>query len=103
LHTLSLSPPPLFPYTTLFRSMKPPSRISFGSVVGISLLLLDSIEQTPVSGSDSSTLCAPSKSPVNAAAIDRTCSYPVSIRNVGRSEEHTSELQSRGHLVCRLL
>src|SRR5437870_12946972 len=23
--------------------------------------------------------------------------------NVGRSEEHTSELQSRGHLVCRLL
>src|SRR5437870_9263851 len=22
---------------------------------------------------------------------------------VGRSEEHTSELQSRGHLVCRLL
>src|SRR5690625_413403 len=24
-------------------------------------------------------------------------------RNKGRSEEHTSELQSRGHLVCRLL
>src|SRR5690625_6267910 len=24
-------------------------------------------------------------------------------RNVFRSEEHTSELQSRGHLVCRLL
>src|SRR5690625_6796745 len=24
-------------------------------------------------------------------------------RAVGRSEEHTSELQSRGHLVCRLL
>src|SRR5437870_11478392 len=23
--------------------------------------------------------------------------------NPGRSEEHTSELQSRGHLVCRLL
>src|SRR5439155_20981240 len=23
--------------------------------------------------------------------------------NAGRSEEHTSELQSRGHLVCRLL
>src|SRR5207253_11244373 len=30
----------------------------------------------------------------------------VAIRNYGtgdRSEEHTSELQSRGHLVCRLL
>src|SRR5439155_22900272 len=24
-------------------------------------------------------------------------------RHAGRSEEHTSELQSRGHLVCRLL
>src|SRR5690625_6687807 len=23
--------------------------------------------------------------------------------DIGRSEEHTSELQSRGHLVCRLL
>src|SRR5437870_7889532 len=32
---------------------------------------------------------------------------PRSFRNLdgraGRSEEHTSELQSRGHLVCRLL
>src|SRR5207253_5766072 len=26
-----------------------------------------------------------------------------SARNRARSEEHTSELQSRGHLVCRLL
>src|SRR5437870_7650534 len=25
------------------------------------------------------------------------------LQDVGRSEEHTSELQSRGHLVCRLL
>src|SRR5439155_9563998 len=25
------------------------------------------------------------------------------LKNVERSEEHTSELQSRGHLVCRLL
>src|SRR5690625_1862011 len=30
------------------------------------------------------------------AALDR-------VRNSLRSEEHTSELQSRGHLVCRLL
>src|SRR5690554_7648034 len=27
----------------------------------------------------------------------------VSVKNVFRSEEHTSELQSRPHLVCRLL
>src|SRR5439155_16536755 len=29
--------------------------------------------------------------------------HPVGQVNVLRSEEHTSELQSRGHLVCRLL
>src|SRR5207253_10292851 len=28
---------------------------------------------------------------------------PEGCRNETRSEEHTSELQSRGHLVCRLL
>src|SRR5690625_6917674 len=27
----------------------------------------------------------------------------ITVGHVGRSEEHTSELQSRGHLVCRLL
>src|SRR5207253_3436161 len=30
-------------------------------------------------------------------------SAPGGHRSPGRSEEHTSELQSRGHLVCRLL
>src|SRR5690625_7731227 len=29
--------------------------------------------------------------------------YGASSGRFGRSEEHTSELQSRGHLVCRLL
>src|SRR5690625_6164470 len=29
--------------------------------------------------------------------------YRVVIDSIERSEEHTSELQSRGHLVCRLL
>src|SRR5690625_5360540 len=29
--------------------------------------------------------------------------HPALERVLGRSEEHTSELQSRGHLVCRLL
>src|SRR5690625_6241889 len=28
---------------------------------------------------------------------------PVTAASIDRSEEHTSELQSRGHLVCRLL
>src|SRR5690625_6462786 len=29
--------------------------------------------------------------------------HPLSFFSSSRSEEHTSELQSRGHLVCRLL
>src|SRR5215813_14755397 len=33
----------------------------------------------------------------------RARSVPVGRNRTGRSEEHTSELQSRPHLVCRLL
>src|SRR5690625_5515612 len=29
--------------------------------------------------------------------------YAIALTRATRSEEHTSELQSRGHLVCRLL
>src|SRR5690625_6950191 len=29
--------------------------------------------------------------------------FPVASIAISRSEEHTSELQSRGHIVCRLL
>src|SRR5690606_41292874 len=34
---------------------------------------------------------------------DGGCSYAVDWQGPGRSEEHTSELQSREKLVCRLL
>src|SRR5690625_3463993 len=33
----------------------------------------------------------------------RPALYRALAEDAGRSEEHTSELQSRGHLVCRLL
>src|SRR5690625_2759218 len=36
-------------------------------------------------------------------AIEGAWSARTVNREFGRSEEHTSELQSRGHLVCRLL
>src|SRR5207253_9294536 len=35
--------------------------------------------------------------------LNRTSTIGVNSLLVQRSEEHTSELQSRGHLVCRLL
>src|SRR2546429_5631590 len=41
--------------------------------------------------------------PVQRAAGSRLCRAPWPAEVVGRSEEHTSELQSRLHLVCRLL
>src|SRR5439155_21144640 len=37
---------------------------------------------------------------IPAFGIDR---HAGDLPRTGRSEEHTSELQSRGHLVCRLL
>src|SRR5258708_10961450 len=63
----------LFPYTTLFRSV--PKR---AFEVPIELLI-------------------PALSPKNAF------SEPVLFWRQRRSEEHTSELQSPDHLVCRLL
>src|SRR6266498_940789 len=49
--------------------------------------------------------------PISAPPANALCSYwmasmkPTSVRGSAtrRSEEHTSELQSRPHLVCRLL
>src|SRR5258707_8832219 len=64
----------LFPYTTLFRSA--------------SLKSLSSVCRTLSSRSCSSSA---------------TRAEPVSIPDGLRSEEHTSELQSRQYLVCRLL
>src|SRR5699024_1144792 len=52
--------------------------------------------QVPTSGPAPDAASAPS-----AAAGEPAGSYPVTITN--RSEEHTSELQSRFDLVCRLL
>src|SRR5438132_7002818 len=82
--------PTLFPYTTLFRS-KARARerlvVALASCFSIGVLLGWSLRGRP-------------PSPVSAPA-------DASIRDVeqatGRSEEHTSELQSHSDLVCRLL
>src|SRR5439155_16183685 len=80
----------LFPYTTLFRSTKPgkPSGVSRrGSAASRSWWR--SHDATSRGGHPAD------------AAVSRDQGAPP--RHVARSEEHTSELQSRGHLVCRLL
>src|SRR5690625_8046340 len=73
---------PLFPYTTLFRS-----QISWRIRSGGEHAALQDQDQDSGSGA-----IVQVRRP--AAGTDAA---PV------RSEEHTSELQSRGHLVCRLL
>src|SRR5690625_6124119 len=40
---------------------------------------------------------------ISSVTAEDAAGFPDSFRPVRRSEEHTSELQSRGHLVCRLL
>src|SRR5207253_8891548 len=89
LHTFLLSLPlptprsTLFPYTTLFRSAACRSR---RMAVGGS--------PTPIGRWHDGVSALPSRAPRARAWPGRECR---------RSEEHTSELQSRGHLVCRLL
>src|SRR2546422_3744512 len=72
----------LFPYTTLFRSRT--------SVAGRGLSAVKRMVPLEVSYDASSFLNA-----FRAVPGKKLASY--------RSEEHTSELQSRLHLVCRLL
>src|SRR3712207_7538565 len=72
----------LFPYTTLFRSLRP---LRAGQARRRPLLL------APVRGA-----LRPPSGPDPAAPPPRAGRHH-------RSEEHTSELQSRQYLVCRLL
>src|SRR2546428_2841802 len=80
----------LFPYTTLFRSQQdqgltqPTAAQTAKRIYGISA---DAYHRLPAD--DQEALRPPR--------------YAPSVRVGGRSEEHTSELQSRSDLVCRLL
>src|SRR5438034_7471475 len=73
----------LFPYTTLFRSLRQPVR-----------RLAPAPEQPPQPGH-------PGR-PHRPALQDPGRAALPAVR-AGRSEEHTSELQSHSDLVCRLL
>src|SRR5690625_6220618 len=82
----------LFPYTTLFRSSRCTNRCIRISVYIDKPLLCKLVN---IWGSCNCVSICPKPWTVILT------NYP---QNIGlRSEEHTSELQSRGHLVCRLL
>src|SRR3712207_8975580 len=74
----------LFPYTTLFRSA--------GSSPGLELDALDEADEDAVARHVVFPLLQ-----ARAQRVARDSQHD------GRSEEHTSELQSRQYLVCRLL
>src|SRR3712207_9349381 len=60
----------------------------------------------PISSASRSTRAAPPPTPTSScAATTRPArsATPPSATRASRSEEHTSELQSRQYLVCRLL
>src|SRR3989442_4818722 len=84
----------LFPYTTLFRSLR--------------VYALDGLKPSSVLtrlGELARTVGTPFAT-VAYMVIDYergTCRYASAGHPPPRSEEHTSELQSRPHLVCRLL
>src|SRR2546422_4597684 len=69
----------LFPYTTLFRSLRP----TLSTIV--------------------SPAAADKAGPALASMLIYLMMAAVLFFRPQRSEEHTSELQSRLHLVCRLL
>src|SRR3712207_7455603 len=73
----------LFPYTTLFRSA--------GQMV---LRALEAANALALEGISCEVIDPRTIMPLDMAAI---------AESVRRSEEHTSELQSRQYLVCRLL
>src|SRR2546428_12829302 len=93
----------LFPYTTLFRSGFPPTRMTSDQVLAM-------VSQGRVG-------LASQVRRVSEAQSTRTVSRPefgyafpylnlpsqkLKGKHMPRSEEHTSELQSRSDLVCRL-
>src|SRR2546422_3779782 len=79
----------LFPYTTLFRSPVEDAAFEF-SIAGTTIRQREHVSLAP---KESQTFQFEWRAAGNGRLEPR----------VVRSEEHTSELQSRLHLVCRLL
>src|SRR5207302_9841257 len=95
--------PPPFPYPTLFRSIFPPFWV-FTSLRYVPAEPRASVRMT--SGFDFSMAATSVRYEEAPSLIGWLMAIlPPSLVNafVARSEEHTSELQSRENLVCRLL
>src|SRR5687768_17638720 len=95
-----IPPPPrstLFPYTTLFRSSR------LGGTLQNDILKEYQAQKEFVFPPRPSMRLVRDTITFTAAEMPRWHSVSISGYHIRRSEEHTSELQSRLHLVCRLL
>src|SRR3712207_8295418 len=85
----------LFPYTTLFRSVLPIMVLTLVTVATLTRFvrsaLLEVLRKDYIAAARAKGL------------PNRTVLFKHLLRAGLRSEEHTSELQSRQYLVCRLL
>src|SRR5687768_18048452 len=84
----------LFPYTTLFRSLSLRERNSYGLVTESRACSATTRRETYITVDVHEPARMTEMLVAGGAVVARS---PL------RSEEHTSELQSRLHLVCRLL
>src|SRR5690625_6978649 len=96
-----LRPPrsPLFPYTTLFRSCLPRTQVQAVLAGAVRVRRVGRLEHPEA-------LAFLDRLAVADFRRHRLIGRDQTVRmkhGDHRSEEHTSELQSRGHLVCRLL
>src|SRR3712207_7468086 len=82
----------LFPYTTLFRSRDP-----------LCALRQPPGPRLPRRDDDAEEHAALREQPVDQAGREVKIEPAAKYGSSRRSEEHTSELQSRQYLVCRLL
>src|SRR5439155_8009353 len=88
----------LFPYTTLFRSRVSSDEEGYPEKSSAHCAVKRVINCGKESCSAGLFMTAPQ---LDQRALDDMITFLM--KAVSRSEEHTSELQSRGHLVCRLL
>src|SRR3712207_8629619 len=84
----------LFPYTTLFRSYRIPAPRARGNVLACAREGAYARWEADPADRGPRRVAVPAGVPRGAVGRSRV---------VWRSEEHTSELQSRQYLVCRLL
>src|SRR3712207_7830784 len=83
----------LFPYTTLFRSTRRSPSTDLSTFTSVS----------PIGTAPGSVDSLPVRLRPRWKDHPMPKAFPPEFRRDVRSEEHTSELQSRQYLVCRLL